>query len=71
MDSSASPWQLSKESMQKVAVALVKIALSQNFDSAFLQREFLKCLAEVQFEKNLMGKEQFLSKVLFYVTKIM
>lgn len=71
MDSSASPWQLSKESMQKVAVALVKIALSQNFDSAFLQREFLKCLAEVQFEKNLMGKEQFLNKVLFYVTKIM
>lgn len=57
---SSSPWQLSKESMQKAAVALVRVALAQNFDSAFHQREFLKCLAEAQFEKNLMGKITFI-----------
>ncbi|XP_026744645.1 spatacsin [Trichoplusia ni] len=51
---SATPWQLSKEALQKVAVALVKIALTHNFDSAYHQREFLKCLAVNQFEKGLM-----------------
>lgn len=45
------PWPLSKESLQKVAVSLVKIALSNNFDSAYHQREFLRCLATSQFEK--------------------
>ncbi|XP_047021762.1 spatacsin isoform X1 [Helicoverpa zea] len=48
---SGAPWQLSKDALQKVSVSLVKIALSHNFDSAFHQREFLKCLAVNQFEK--------------------
>ncbi|CAH0701733.1 unnamed protein product [Spodoptera exigua] len=48
---SGAPWQLSKEALQKVSVSLIKIALSHNFDSAYLQRQFLKCLADNQFEK--------------------
>ncbi|KAJ8725713.1 hypothetical protein PYW08_003896 [Mythimna loreyi] len=48
---SSAPWRLSKEALQKVSVSLVKIALSHNFDSAYHQREFLKCLAVNQFEK--------------------
>lgn len=55
MDTTAVPFQLSKEALQKLAVSLVKIALSHSFDSAFHQREFLRCLAMAQFEKGLMG----------------
>ncbi|XP_049866892.1 spatacsin [Pectinophora gossypiella] len=53
VDTSALPVQLSKEALQSVAVSLVKIAMSQSFDSAFHQREFLRCLAVAQFEKGL------------------
>lgn len=56
MDTTAIPYQLSKEALQRLAVSLVKIALSHSFDSAFHQREFLRCLATAQFEKGLMGK---------------
>lgn len=56
MDTTAVPYQLSKEALQRLAVSLVKIALSHGFDSAFHQREFLRCLATAQFEKGLMGK---------------
>lgn len=56
VDSSGVSWQLSKEALQTVAVSLVKIALCQGFDSAFHQREFLRCLAAAQFEKGFMGE---------------
>lgn len=52
---SGAPWQLSKEGLQRVSVSLVKIALSHNFDSAYHQREFLKCLAVHQFGKGFTG----------------
>ncbi|XP_013195896.1 spatacsin [Amyelois transitella] len=51
VDASGVTWQLSKEALQRVAVSLVKIALTQGFDSAFHQREFLRCLAVAEFEK--------------------
>ncbi|KAJ2952675.1 hypothetical protein O0L34_g7014 [Tuta absoluta] len=51
VDTSSTAFQLSKEALQRIAVSLVKIALSQSFDSAFHQREFLRCLAVAQFEK--------------------
>ncbi|KAM3963039.1 LOW QUALITY PROTEIN: spatacsin [Aphomia sociella] len=44
-------WQVSKDTLQRVAVSLVKIALTQSFDSAYHQREFLRCLALAQFDK--------------------
>ncbi|KAG7307274.1 hypothetical protein JYU34_007437 [Plutella xylostella] len=47
----ASPWVLSKQSLQGIAVTLLKIALSESFDSALHQREFLKCLVDAQFGK--------------------
>ncbi|XP_059057063.1 uncharacterized protein LOC131850735 [Achroia grisella] len=50
-DKSGLGWQLSKDALQRVAVSLVKIALSQCFDSAFHQREFLRCLSIAQFDK--------------------
>ncbi|XP_068629577.1 spatacsin isoform X2 [Battus philenor] len=53
-DSSGLPWHMSKETLQKIAVDLVIITLSYSFDSAFHQREFLRCLADAQFEKGLM-----------------
>lgn len=58
-DAANMTWQLSKETLQKIAVSLVKIAISQSFDSAFHQREFLRCLAVAQFEKNCSGKSYF------------
>ncbi|KAJ0180601.1 hypothetical protein K1T71_004005 [Dendrolimus kikuchii] len=51
IDTSGLPWQMSKEALQRISVALIKIALCQNFDSAYHQREFLRLLAEEQFEK--------------------
>ncbi|XP_061711592.1 spatacsin [Cydia pomonella] len=51
VDANGLPSRLSKEAYQRIATALVKIALSQGFDSAFHQREFLKCLAVAQFGK--------------------
>ncbi|XP_075969703.1 spatacsin [Anticarsia gemmatalis] len=51
---SGGPWQPSKETLQRVSVSLAKIALSHNFDSAYHQREFLRCLAVCQFEKGFM-----------------
>ncbi|RVE48988.1 hypothetical protein evm_006346 [Chilo suppressalis] len=53
VESSNVTWQLSKEALQRVAVALVKITMSQSFDSAYHQREFLRCLAEAEFEKSI------------------
>ncbi|KPI91567.1 Spatacsin [Papilio xuthus] len=53
-ESAGMPWHMSKEMLQKIAVELVKIALSYSFDSAFHQREFLRCLSDAQFEKGLM-----------------
>ncbi|CAG4989155.1 unnamed protein product [Parnassius apollo] len=53
-DAAGMPWHMSKETLQKIAVNLVKITLSYSFDSAFHQREFLRCLANNQFEKGLM-----------------
>ncbi|XP_028159191.1 spatacsin isoform X2 [Ostrinia furnacalis] len=52
VDAANMTWQLSKEALQRIAVALVKIAIGRSFDSAFHQREFLRCLAVAQFEKN-------------------
>lgn len=54
VDSSGLPWRMSKESLQKISVALVMIALSKNFDSAFHQKEFLRLLVEAQFAKGFM-----------------
>ncbi|XP_053623631.1 uncharacterized protein LOC128682796 [Plodia interpunctella] len=51
VDTSGVAWQLSKEALQRVAVSLVKIALTQGFDSAFHQREFLRCLSQAEFGK--------------------
>lgn len=53
---SALSWMLPKQSLQKIAVALVKIALRQSFDSALHQREFLNCLVEGNFGKDFSGK---------------
>ncbi|CAG9783834.1 unnamed protein product [Diatraea saccharalis] len=53
VDTSNVTWQLSREALQRVSVALVKIAMSYNFDSAYHQREFLRCLAEAEFEKSI------------------
>ncbi|CAH2073718.1 unnamed protein product, partial [Iphiclides podalirius] len=53
-DSASAPWHMSKDTLQRIAVELVKVALSYSFDSAYHQREFLKCLADVQFERGLM-----------------
>ncbi|XP_050680736.1 spatacsin isoform X2 [Leptidea sinapis] len=50
-DSNGFPWDLSPKSLQKISVDLIKVALSHNFDSAYHQKEFLKCLAEVDFGK--------------------
>ncbi|XP_045491000.1 spatacsin [Colias croceus] len=54
-DTNGSPWDLSTKALQKISVELVKTALSNNFDSAFHQKEFLKCLAETEFGKSFMG----------------
>ncbi|XP_052757536.1 uncharacterized protein LOC113517240 [Galleria mellonella] len=51
IDKSGLAWQLSKDALQRVAVSLVKIALSQSFDSAYHQKEFLRCLSMAQFDK--------------------
>ncbi|KAL4705762.1 hypothetical protein ACJJTC_006543 [Scirpophaga incertulas] len=52
-DDSNMSWQLSKDTLQKLAVSLTKISVSCRFDSALLQKEFLRCLAEAKFEKNI------------------
>ncbi|XP_032513867.2 spatacsin isoform X2 [Danaus plexippus] len=49
VDASGFPFELSKESLQRTAVALVVLTLIHNFDSAFHQREFLKCLSDSRF----------------------
>ncbi|KAG6442693.1 spatacsin [Manduca sexta] len=51
VDANGFPWYMSKEALQRVAVSLVKIALGENFDSAYHQREFLRLLSTVEFEK--------------------
>lgn len=70
VDASSLTWQLSKEVLQRIAVALVKIAISQSFDSAFHQREFLRCLASAQFEKSCNGKFLFYVCIVCIVNKI-
>ncbi|XP_041977836.1 spatacsin [Aricia agestis] len=54
MDTNGFSWDLSKESLQNIAVSLIKIALEHCFDSAYHQRELLKCLKDVSFEKDLL-----------------
>ncbi|XP_045785776.1 spatacsin [Maniola jurtina] len=54
VDASGLPCDLSKDSLQRIAVALVKIALMHNFDMPYHQKEFLKCLAEARFGKDLL-----------------
>ncbi|XP_046964656.1 spatacsin isoform X3 [Vanessa cardui] len=49
VDANGLSYEMSKESMQRLAVSLIKIALIHNFDMAFHQKEFLKCLAETRF----------------------
>lgn len=56
VDANGLSYEMSKESLQRLAVSLVKIALIHNFDMAFHQKEFLKCLAETRFAKDFMGK---------------
>lgn len=51
MDSS-NPWSLPRQNLQSVAVELVKIALTDCFDSAQRQKDFLKCLVDTQFGKD-------------------
>lgn len=54
--------------MQKVAVVLIKTALAQNFESAYHQREFLRCLTEAGIEKSLTG-ERSLTYYRIYLTR--
>ena len=63
MDASSLPYELSKESLQKIAVSLIKIALMNNFDMAYHQKEFLRCLAYVHFGRDLIGKYKTFSKI--------
>ncbi|XP_034840760.1 spatacsin [Maniola hyperantus] len=53
VDASGLPSDLSKDSLQRIAVALVNITLMHNFDMPYHQKEFLKCLAEARFGKDL------------------
>ncbi|CAH2086346.1 unnamed protein product [Euphydryas editha] len=52
IDANGLSYEMSKESLQELAVSLVKIALIHNFDMAYHQKEFLKCLAETRFAQN-------------------
>ncbi|XP_052737622.1 spatacsin isoform X2 [Bicyclus anynana] len=52
VDASGLTCNLSKESLQRIAVALVKITLTHIFDMPFHQKEFLRCLSETRFGKD-------------------
>ncbi|CAK1545304.1 unnamed protein product [Leptosia nina] len=54
-NSNGFPWDLSTHSIQNIAVALVKTALTHNFESAHHQKELLKCLADADFGKSFIG----------------
>lgn len=67
-DTSSFTWDMSKETLQKIAVALIKTALEHCFDSALHQKEFLRCLADANFEKDLIGKQIILISIIrFYI----
>ncbi|XP_047512277.1 spatacsin [Pieris napi] len=54
-DNNGSPWDLSTNNLQNVAVEIIKTALKHSFDSAYHQKEFLKCLAVAEFGKSFVG----------------
>lgn len=69
VESNRLSWQMSKEFLQRVAVSLIKIAISENFDSAYHQREFLRLLAKAEFGKDfLVPSPNFIT--LFEILKI-
>lgn len=52
-------YTLPRHVLQKISVSLVNIALSDCFDSAQHQEEFLKCLVDAQFGKEFSGLFSF------------
>lgn len=56
---SAVPWTLPRASLHKISISLVTIALSECFDSAKHQKEFLKCLVDNKFGNDFSGMTLF------------